>query len=325
MTAYFLGIDVGGSKTQALIVDDQGNIRGSGRKGAGNHEVVGYEGLQAALQGSTELAMKQAGIDRSQITGAGFGVAGYDWPSELAETLEAIKPLGLNCPVKVVNDTVIGLVAGAEAGWGVAVISGSGCNCWGRDRAGREGRVTGNGGMFGEGAGAGEIMGKVLQAVAHDHFLRGPRTRLTSMLVEACGAKDPADLIEGLVLEWYHLDAAWTPKVFGLASDGDHVAQEVIQWAGSELGELACCVIRQLEIQQQNFDVVLVGSVFEGGVRLLEPLQQTVWKIAPSARFVRLNSPPVTGAVLLGMETAGLEVTAIRPRLVQQLTKTGHP
>jgi N-acetylglucosamine kinase-like BadF-type ATPase len=324
MTTYFLGIDVGGSKTQAMIVDNQGNIRGSGRTGAGNHEVVGYEGLQAALQGSTEMALKQAGIDRSQITGAGFGVAGYDWPSELAETLKAVNTLGLNCPVKVVNDTVIGLVAGAKAGWGVAVISGSGCNCWGRDQAGREGRVTGNGGVFGEGAGAGEIMGKVLQAVAHDHFLRGPRTRLTPMLVDACGAKDPADLIEGLVLEWYHLDVSWAPKVFQLASEGDPVAQEVIHWAGNELGELACCVIRQLKIQQQTFEVVLVGSVFEGGARLIEPLQRTVWKTAPAARFIRLNAPPVTGAVLLGMEAVGLEVTAIRPRLVQQLTKIGH-
>jgi N-acetylglucosamine kinase-like BadF-type ATPase len=319
MTSCFLGIDVGGSKTMALIVDESGNILGSGRAGAGNHEVVGYAGLAAALQASTDLAMEQASIDRTQISGAGFGVAGYDWPSELPDTLQAIETLGLSCPVKVVNDTVIGLVAGAEAGWGVAVISGSGCNCWGRDRTGREGRVTGNGGMFGEGAGAGEIMGRVLQAVAYDHFLRGPRTRLTSMLIEACGAKHPADLIEGLALEWYHLDASWAPKVFQIASEGDPVAQGVIQWAGRELGELACCVIRQLEIQQQCFEVVLVGSVFAGGRMLIEPLEQTVRHTAPNARFTRLTTPPVAGAVLLGIEAAGLDPAPLRKKLIKGL------
>jgi hypothetical protein len=41
------------------------------------------------------------------------------------------------------------------------------------------------------------------------------------------------------------------------------------QWAGSELGELAKPVIRQLTFQSLKFDVVLVGSMFEGGQLLI--------------------------------------------------------
>ncbi len=317
MKAY-LGIDVGGTKTLALLAGEDGKVIGRGQAGAGNHESVGYAGLRAALVQSTQLALAEAGIEREQIAGAGFGVAGYDWPSELPATLEAIAGLELDCPVTAVNDTVIGLVAGAAEGWGVAIVAGTGCNCWGRDRQGRQGRVTGDGGRFGEYGGAGEIVGKALHAVAYEHFKRGPATRLTPLFVQACGAKDAADLLEGIVLEWYSLEASLAPKIFELAYAGDAAARDVIEWAGRELGGMAVGVIHQIEIEQQSFEVVLVGSVWEGGSLIREPMQRTVLDSALQARFTRLAAPPVTGALLLGMEAAGLDVgnLAVRQTLM---------
>ena len=37
---YFLGIDIGGTKSHAMIVDQTGEILGFYESGAGNHEVV---------------------------------------------------------------------------------------------------------------------------------------------------------------------------------------------------------------------------------------------------------------------------------------------
>jgi len=308
MKRYHLGVDVGGTKTQALVVDQEGRIVGEGLSGAGNYESVGFDGLQAALDESVIQAFSTAGIVADQIAGAGFGVAGYDWPSELPPTLEVIKTLGLSCPIKVVNDTIIGLVAGADLGWGVAVVAGTGCNCIGRDKDGRQGRVTGEGGMFGEFGGAGEIVGKAIQQVAYAHYQRGPQTRLTGVLVEACGAKDAADLMEGLVMDWYHLDAGLAPKIFSTAEEGDKVARNVIIWAGRELGQLAVCVIRQLKLESTTFEVIMVGSVFSGGALLLDSFTDTIHAVAPGALIKRLSQPPVIGAVLLGMEAAGVDI-----------------
>ena len=320
MSAYYLGVDVGGTKTHALIADSEGRVVGAGLSGAGNYELVGYDGLKTALDNSVAQALDQAGIHASQVKGAGFGVAGYDWPSELPPTMQVIETLGLDCPIELVNDTIIGLVAGADAGWGVAVVAGTGCNCIGRDRQGRLGRVTGEGGMFGEYGGAGEIVGRALQQVAYAHYRRGPATALTRVLVEGCGAKDAADLMEGLVMDWYHLDAGLAPKIFAAARAGDGVARQVIDWAGKELGEMAACVIRQLGIQSLNFDVVLVGSVFSGGALLLEPFTETVHTTAPGARLKRLEHPPVAGAVLLGMQAAGMDAVSLRPHLFKSIS-----
>ncbi len=320
MMRYFLGVDVGATKTHALIADETGRAVGFGAAGPGNHEVVGYAGLIAALRASTGAALAAAGIERGRIAGAGFGVAGYDWPGERGDTLAAVAALGLSCPIEAVNDTLIGLLAGAEAGWGIAIISGTSNNCWGWDRERRRiGRVTGNGMMFGEYGGAAELVWRALCAVAAAWSRRGPATMLTELLARQAGALSAEDLLEGLSQETYHLDAAAAPLVFAAADGGDAVAAECVAWAGRELGGLIVGVVRQLGFERLAFDVVQVGSMHNGGPRLFDPMAATVHAVAPDARFVRLAAPPVVGAVLLGMAAAGVPAEPLRPVLIASM------
>ncbi len=313
---YYLGVDIGGSKSHAMLADAGGRVLGFGHAGAGNHEVVGYDGLVATLQAVTDQALAAAGLQIDDIGGAGFGVAGYDWPSERPPTLEAIAALGLTAPVEAVNDTIIGLLAGAEQGWGVALVAGTSNNCRGWDRHGREGRVLGNGAPFAEYGGAYEIVLKAVQAVSMDWTRRGPPTALSGAFSSLVGASDVADLLEGLSQEIYQLGAAAAPLVFQVAAGGDPVAQSVIRWAGEELGSLVLGVVRQLDLQAETFDVVQVGSTFRGGPLLCDALYASVHAEAPHARFVQLTAPPVVGAVLLGMRTVGQQDAAVRQALI---------
>jgi len=318
MTRYFLGVDVGGTKTHALIAKENGQACGFGEAGPGNHEGVGYDGLAAAMQIATVRAVAQAGISIAHIAGAGFGIGGYDWPSEREPTLRAIQTLGLTAPLDAVNDTIIGLLAGAAEGWGIAVVAGTGCNCWGWDRDHqRIGRMTGMGWQMGEAAGAGELVEAALRCIARDWSRRGPSTRLTQAFVEWIGARDAEDLLEGITQARYSLNAEAAPLVFQVAAEGDGVARRTIEWAGRELGELAIGVIRQLDLEALEFDVVLVGSLYDGGALLTDVMRQAVHAVAPGAHFVRLTAPPAVGGVLLGMEQAGLNGRAVRERLIE--------
>src|SRR5512145_2832376 len=92
---YFLGIDVGSSKTHAMIVDESGQCLGFGKSGGGNHQSVGYERLGEVLQQSFSAECQMSGVCKAQITAAGFGVAGYDFPSDREPHLQAIASLGL--------------------------------------------------------------------------------------------------------------------------------------------------------------------------------------------------------------------------------------
>jgi N-acetylglucosamine kinase-like BadF-type ATPase len=316
MTNYYLGIDIGATKSHALIADENGKAIGFGHAGPGNHEVVGWDGFRAILQKVTDQALASAGIDRSKIAGAGFGVAGYDWPSQRLPTLDGIQTLGLDCPVEAVNDAVLGLFAGASEGWGIAIISGTGENCWGVDPQRNYGHMTGNSNLMGEYGGAGSIVYRALRDVAKEWGQRGPKTQLSAAFIEHTGATSLDDLLEGLVMGKYRLRAGDAPLVFEVARAGDGVAIKAIRWAGAELADMINGVSCQLNLSDKAFDVVLIGSTFKGGALLLDPMKEAVWAVNPATRFVRLEAPPVVGAVLLGMEQAGINGSSVRARLI---------
>jgi N-acetylglucosamine kinase-like BadF-type ATPase len=245
-----------------------------------------------------------------QIAGAGFGIAGYDWSAEEPYMQKTISNLGLNAPFKMVNDAVLGLLGGASEGWGVAVVSGTGCNCRGWDKEHkREGRVTGYGVLMGEGAGGSELINHTMQVIGYSWTKRLPPTALADAFINHVGAKDLEDLIEGYTKGLYAIGADTAPIVFQTANQGDPIACEIVKWAGVELGEMANAVIRQLNFENLEFEIALIGSMFKSGEQLITPMRETIHAIAPAAKLIRAEVKPVVGAVLLGMEASGISLS----------------
>jgi N-acetylglucosamine kinase-like BadF-type ATPase len=313
---YFLGIDIGNSKSHALIADEAGRAIGFGRAGSGSWEGIGWDGARRVLHDITDQAIASAGIQRGQIVAAGFGMAGYDWPEDRPGHVAIISSLNLNAPFDVVNDAVIGLLAGATAGWGVGVVAGTSCNCYGRSPQGQIGRMTGFSAWFAEYAGSGELVSKAIQAVALAWGQRGPATRLGDAFLAVTGAAGIPDLLAGLTRQRYHLSARNARTVFEVAAAGDEVALDLVRWAGRELGSMAVGVIRQLAFAPLDFEVILAGSFFNGSPLLTDVLRDTIHAVAPGATLLRLNAPPVVGGVVLAMQQLGVDTAAIRPTLV---------
>ncbi len=314
---YFLGIDVGSSKTHALIVDETGRCVGFGKSGGGNHQSVGYDRLAEALQESFQGAKQTSGVNPAQIKGAGFGVAGFDFPSDRDGHLQATASLGLSCPVEVVNDGMNGLLAGATREIGVNVTAGSSNNCRGRNRSGVIGRIVGNGTTFGEYGGAIEIVERGLQMVNYAWIKRISPTALTQIYIRAMGAKDEFDLLEGLSNGPYHLYPYLALQVIEVARQGDKAACAVLQWAGAELGWLAISVARQIGMQDDEVEIIQSGSVFEAGQLIMRPMSELVLRHCPKAKLIRLDGPPVVGAVILGMERVDFDGYAVRENMVR--------
>ena len=314
---YFLGIDVGSSKTHALIVDEKGQCVGFGKSGGGNHQGVGYEGTEKVLRESFDSALRMSAVDKVDIAGVGFGVAGYDFPSDREGHLQAISALGLSCPMEIVNDGTNGLLAGATHGIGVNVTAGSSVNARGRNKEGKDGRVVGNGTTFGEEGGAIEIVQRGLQYVNHAWIQRIAPTKLTDIYINAVGAKSEIDLMEGLSNGQYHLFPFLAVEVMKAARDGDTAAQEIMYWAGEELGWLAVSVARQIGMENDEVEIIQSGSVFDAGDLITEPMKQLVLKHCPHAKLFRLDGPPVVGAVILGMEQTGFDGYTIRDEMIR--------
>jgi N-acetylglucosamine kinase-like BadF-type ATPase len=198
----------------------------------------------------------------------------------------------------------------------VAVVAGTSCNAWGADRQGRLGRMVGFSWLC-ENAGSSELVMKAIQAVALEWTRRGPATALSQALPEYYQVASAEALLEELTMGRMRVDARACPLVFQVARQGDEVAQEIVRWAGRELGDQAKGIVRQLGFENERFEVVLGGSFFKGSPVVAEELARTVQELAPGAQVVRLEAPPVVGGVMLGMLCAGAHTPAARLRLIE--------
>ncbi len=318
--ALYLGIDAGGTKTHALIADAAGRVRGVGAAGPGNWEGVGLEGALATYRDALGQALAGAGIAASQVAAAGYGLAGYDWPSDHARLDPLLARLGVPGPRVLVNDTAVALRAGAEDGVGVVIIAGTGTTVAGCNAAGQRWRTFGEGNDLGDMGGAGDIARLALRAVARAYTGAGPETALTALFVAHYGAPSAIEMLEWIVRgQAPRPSGALAPQVFAAADAGDAVAQAIIREVGTALGGNAAAVVRRLEMEAEAFPVVLAGGVFRSrSAALVAAIMAPVRAVAPHAHPRVLETLPVVGGALLAMEAAGVQVTPeVHRRLAQ--------
>jgi N-acetylglucosamine kinase-like BadF-type ATPase len=318
---YYLGVDAGGTKTHALIADQTGHIHGAGRAGTGNWESVGLDGAAHSLSQALDGALASAGLPAAGLSGAGYGMAGMDWPSDEARLLPLIQRLEIPGPQLLVNDAYVALRAGSDAGYGIAVISGTGVAVAGYNRAGEHFRTFALGSDWGDFGSASEVVGLATRAIAFAHIGRGPATLLTQRLVEHYQVRDTPELVERITRgQAAPPNGRLAALVFATAAAGDEVARAVLIEAGQELGRNAVAIARRLGMLDEPFDLVLAGGTFRDPCPLFrDALIDLVRQSAPQVRPSPLLSTPAIGGALLAMDSAGEAVGAqVRQRLVEQ-------
>jgi N-acetylglucosamine kinase-like BadF-type ATPase len=301
-----LGVDGGGTKTHAIIADGAGDVLGFGASGAGNWEDVGIEAAGAAIRAAVRGALDGAEVKADEVAASVFGLAGVDFPADELRLSGIPEALGLVGRCRIVNDAFVALRAGADLPWGAVVIAGSGSVAAGRNPSGVVHRTLGLGPMFGDWGSASEISEAGVGAVADELTGRGPATALSQLLCERTGSATGLELVERISRG--HVDAAaFAPVVMEAADRNDQVACAILERAGAALGASAVLVIRALEMQDLDLELVLAGGLFRApNPCLVGPLETTVKSAAPLARPTRLEAPPAVGAVLLAMELADM-------------------
>jgi N-acetylglucosamine kinase-like BadF-type ATPase len=302
-----LGLDGGGTKTHVIVADADGGLLGAAAGGASNWEDVGMEAAAGAIRAVVLEALQAAQLAPEALDASVFGLAGNDWPSDLARLSTIPDSLRLGGLREVVNDAFVALRAGANHPWGIAVIAGTGSVVAGRNEAGAEFRTLGLGALYGDFGGSTEIADEGLRAVAEAYTGLGPATSLTAGYLAALGRASPEDLLEHTSRQQPPLSHL-ADVVLEAADAGDTIARAIAERAGTALGANAGLVARKLEMQEQAFEVVLAGGVLRASSRTVEhALKKELRRSAPAAFPVRLEVPPVVGAALRALENMGAE------------------
>lgn len=310
MTAshLLLAVDGGGTNTQALVTDLDGNVLSRGLGPSSNLHNVGFdrsceaistaiEGALAQVRGSAPAATATASARwrTAGIAAACLGLSGVDSAQDEAQVSRWVKDQAIAPRFMVVNDSELVLAGGTPAGWGVALISGTGSVCLGRSAEGRSARVGGWGPLLGdEGSGY--------------HIARLALLRATQA---ADGRAEAPALLKGVLRHWSlseptalirHVHAPTTTAadlaglagvVLDLAGRNDPVATEVITEAARELARHIDTVVRILRLTKPP---IALG----GGLMLRAVLRKAVLAAVQSelGPVAQVADPPL-GAVVL--------------------------
>ncbi len=311
---YYLGVDGGGTKTLAIIIDSGKKVVAEGMSGASNPVRIGIEKAVANISEAVSIASDRLSIVPERLAAGTFGLAGVrreDLRQRLTERLgETLKMTSIS----VVTDAEIALYGSVKDGPGLVVIAGSGSICLGKNAAGKTFSAGGWGPLAGDEGGAAGIAREALRAIARASDTRGASTLLTKYAMQYFRAAKPDDLV--LAIYAPQVDnlkiAGFAKCVAGAAQEGDSIAIEIMKNAGKELGVAAVAVIKNLKLQNETFPIGKVGSVFNAKSLITDELMKTVKKIAPRACLIEPELSPAEAAANLSLNRFVKSNSAIR-------------
>ncbi|OYQ37799.1 hypothetical protein CHU95_00365 [Niveispirillum lacus] len=231
---HFLGVDAGGTKCRARLVDVYGQTLGEGVAGPSN---LRFGAIAVASQITTAClaAVAAAGLDATILSQcqAGLGIAGFSRAGNLDDLLPLLPEFG---SVKITSDGYVALLGAHSGSDGGVIIVGTGSIGLGQ-RGANLFRVGGYGfPISDQGSGADIGLSAVrLMLQAHDGLIA--RTPLTDAVMDSFGGA-PAQVIQWMDTATPTHYATLAPLVTQQASRGDPLARSIMLKAAVEVGRM---------------------------------------------------------------------------------------
>ncbi len=296
MSKYILGVDGGGTKTDAAVATLDGTIMGLASGSGANWESVGISQATNVLIEVINQACAQAGIIPAALAASTLAIAGIDWPDDVAKYLPVVDSLGLKSP-ELVNDSFAALAAGSPSGHGIISIAGTGgktAGIW-NDR-----REQSMGMELGEGGGAGQLVSEALYYMASDFHGSAAPSKLTQLVAAKLGFSSLIDFFEGVARKGLRLDTSLAPLIFEYAALGDPGALHAVRVTAEQHGRDVIGMAAKLGCE--NCVVVRAGGLHTAGSAEFDAVFLDVVKTAlPHVEIKTLTQPPVVGAISLSI------------------------
>lgn len=295
-----MGVDGGGTKTAAVLTDAEGHVLGRGVASASNFQVIGRQAAQEAIQAAMDAAWRSAGLPPQPLAALCIGLAGVDRPGERALFQQWAQEAHPQARVVIVNDVELVFAAGTPAGWGLAMICGTGSIVYGRSPAGQLARADGWGHLLGD-EGSGYAIGlAALRAVMRAYDGRGPATPLSEAILAHWQLAAVPDLVPRVYqqLRGKHEVAALAAVVEAVAAQGDPTAQSILAAAGQELALAARAVVRRLDLAGA-VPCAVAGGVIVSGHSVRTQFEEAVARLGLTLQPITPVPEPALGAVRL--------------------------
>ncbi|MCM3655951.1 N-acetylglucosamine kinase [Agromyces mediolanus] len=302
--AVVVAVDGGGSKTDAIALALDGRVVARRRGGGSSPH---FDGLARSVATIDALVGEVSG--GAPVAQANLYLSGLDLDREIGEFRAELAGRSWAGPSTIVaNDLFALLRAGTDEPDAVVIVCGTGVNAAGVRADGRVVRFPSLGAISGDWGGGSGLGAEALWHAARHADGRGPATWLTGAMLEQLQLDSVQDLIEEVHFGRRQESslAAVAPLVFEAARRGDAVGAALVARQAEEIVAFARACLTRLDLLGRPVPIVLGGGILAARDRLLlDPIERGIAELAPRATLTIVEDPPIVGAALLALESAG--------------------
>jgi N-acetylglucosamine kinase-like BadF-type ATPase len=309
MTALYLAVDGGNSKTDVVLGTADGAVLGFVRGPTSSPHNVGLTGTIEVLADLITAVRADARVPaQTPIELAAVYLAGADLPIEVQRLHRAIEAQAWTSRTIVDNDCFALMRAGTSMPDAVAVVCGAGTNCVGRAADGRTARFVALGPISGDWGGGHDLADHTLRLAARGEDGRGDRTELSAAVAAHFGC--PSVEAVSIALHLGEIDTVrireLAPLLFEVAAAGDVVAGRLVRRQAIEILAQHRVAATRLELLRAPHALVLGGGVLHAQhPQLHEQVVAGALRQAPEVQISVLDTAPAVGAALLALDALG--------------------
>ncbi len=299
MSDFYIGVDGGGSRTRALVGDEEGRELASAEGGRSAVTPGKADASAATISSVVREALQKAGLPESARPRVMVcGVAGVGRDVEMRALLTALESEELAEEVIVEPDAMIALYDAFEDGPGILLVGGTGSVAFGRGPRGEISRTGGWGPVIGDEGSGGWIGRRALGIVTASSDGREPETALLGAILTATECASPLELVAWAATADQRAMGALAPVVLSTAAAGDVRAASLVALAAEELVLHARSLATSLfGDERAAIPMALSGGLLRKGSLLRKRLEQRLRSAVPGAQLKSEEIVPVRGAL----------------------------
>lgn len=317
----FLVGDSGGTHTRALVAMSTGKVLGTGFSGGANAFAIGKRAASENLRRALRLAIQDAGVKASRLSGIVVGTASVTSDGKNAAPIEAeLRTFLSNKCVRIVGDARIALEGALAGKPGVVAVAGTGSIVLGRSARGTFVRVGGWGPLAGDEGSAQWLGRRALQEAAHCADKVSPRSMLLDLICSHFYLQRFDDILD--IIYDHPMTSAelgtLAPLVTEAADKGDRIAHELVRDGACALALQVVTAARRLRMKLPL--ISHQGSMFNARRHFRTSFSKEVQRLLPQARFTGPRLPPIGGAFLLALADAKIKIS---PSVIDTFMENG--
>jgi N-acetylglucosamine kinase-like BadF-type ATPase len=290
-----LGVDGGGTKSDAVLIDETGNVLAFGRGGSVHSLYIGSHAAYENYAESIREALKGRELQTLWVAGASprvFEHAGIEIPE--ARFIHA-------------HEHTMALAMALET-HGIVVLAGTGSFVSATGPDGERLTLDGLGPVLGD-CGSGYQIGLAgMRAAMASSWATERKTALEALVpqeLEVTTLHDIFDLVYTQHIGRSRI-ASVAKAVLRAAEDGDAVARNIILQAADDISDVLENLIRRLSLEKCDWPMVASGGIAQNCEMYWARVCERAKKIAPHLRPTCPKVRPCVGAALLALREMGV-------------------